>query len=90
MIQRTIIEILDNLRELCVKFYRDHPIELGRDGRVVEADERIFPHKVYTCFLCWEKCYTCFLCWGNFALVFCTVKNFVFDFGLRFKKKVVQ
>ena len=45
MSQRTIIKIIDNLRELCVKFYRDHPIQLGVDDRVVEAGERIFRHK---------------------------------------------
>ena len=42
MSQRTIIKIVDNLRELCVKFYRNHPIQLGEDGCVVEADTAIF------------------------------------------------
>ena len=44
MSQRTIVKIVDNLRELCVKFYRDQPIQLGGDGCVVEADESLFRH----------------------------------------------
>ena len=40
--QKTIIKIVDNLRELCVKFYRNHPIQLGGDSCVVEADESLF------------------------------------------------
>ena len=35
----------DNLRELCVKFYRDHPIQLSGDGCDVKADESLFRHK---------------------------------------------
>ena len=41
MSQRTIVNIVDNPRELCVKFYRDHAIQLGGDGRVVEALMRV-------------------------------------------------
>ena len=42
--QITIIKIVDNLRELCVKV-RDYPIQLGGDGCGVEADESLFRHK---------------------------------------------
>ena len=45
MSRRTIIKIVDNLRELCVKFYRDHLIQLGGDDRVVEAYESLFRNK---------------------------------------------
>ena len=50
--QRTIIKIVDNIREQCVKFYRNHPIQLGGDGCVIEADESLFrqiPQRLTAC-----------------------------------------
>ena len=38
------ISRLNYLRDLntCVKFYRDHPVPIGGDGRVVESDKKLF------------------------------------------------
>ena len=39
---------LDNLRKMCVKFYRDHPIQLGGDGRVVKKGGISLSNKLRT------------------------------------------
>ena len=43
--KKVLIDFYDDLRILCQKYFEEHPIRLGGDGIIVQADESMFRYK---------------------------------------------